>query len=277
MVLTRLRDPDNSTIYAKMKVYDGQNVKDTMPTAKPLEEYKDAGGVDEGMTGLSTRFGFKIISQTFNLRPEEIQANPIDLMYTLEEALKREHLPQEDRDRYFDYIKSWVQPRYFEFIDKELRIAYLESYSDFGQTMFERYCLFAESWLEDTNVRDPETHVLLNRDNLNSKLEEIEKAAGIANPKDFRNDIVHYVLRHRAKNEGKIPAWNSYEKIKVVIEKKMFAATAEIMPIVSFSPKGSSEEQKKHDNFVARMRTKGYTDRQIKTVVDYWVNHRKSS
>ena len=276
MVLTRLRDPENSTIYAKMKVYNGENVKDTMPMAKPFDEYRDAAGVDEGMTGLSTRFGFKIISQTFNLRPEEVQANPIDLMYVLEEALKREHLPQEAHDTYLDFIKAWVHPRYFEFIDKELRIAYLESYSDFGQTMFERYVLFAEAWLDESTVRDPETHTLLNRENLNSKLEEIEKSAGIVNAKDFRNDIVHYVLRYRAKNEGKMPAWNSYEKIKVVIEKKMFAATAEIMPVVSFSPKGSSEEQKKHDDFVARMRQKGYTDRQIRTLVDWWTNNRKA-
>jgi serine protein kinase len=276
MVLTRLREPENSTLFAKMKVYDGQNVKDTMPMAKPFEEYREAAGVDEGMTGLSTRFGFKILSQTFNLRPEEVQANPIDLMYVLEEALKREHLPEELHTNYVDFLKSWVQPRYFEFIDKELRIAYLESYSDFGQTMFERYVLFAEAWLDETTVRDPETHTLLNRDNLNGKLEEIEKAAGIPNAKDFRNDIVHYVLRYRSKNEGKMPAWNSYEKIKIVIEKKMFSATTEIMPIVSFSPKGSSEEQKKHDAFVERMRSKGYTDRQIRTLVDWWVSNRKN-
>lgn len=276
MVLTRLREPENSTIFAKMKVYNGENVKDTMPMAKPLEEYRDLAGVEEGMTGLSTRFGFKIMSQTFNLRPEEVQANPIDLMYVLEMALKHERLPEELFETYMDFIKTWVQPRYFDFIEKELRIAYLESYSDFGQTVFNRYCLFAEAWLDESTVRDPETHTLLNRDNLNAKLEEIEKSAGIVNAKDFRNDIVHYVLRYRAKHEGKMPAWNEYEKIKTVIEKKMFTATQDIMPIVSFSPKGSSEEQKKHDDFVARMRTKGYTDRQIKVLVDWWMDNRNS-
>ena len=277
MVLTRLREPENSTIFAKMRVYNGENVKDTMPMAKPYEEYRDAAGVDEGMTGLSTRFGFKILSQTFNLRTDEIQANAIDLMFVLEEALKQERMPEETFNHYMDFLRAWVKPRFFDFIEKELRIAYLESYSDFGQTMFERYCLFAEAWLDDNNVRDPETHTLLNRDNLNAKLEEIEKTAGIVNPKDFRNDIVHYVLRHRAKNEGKMPKWNEYEKIKVVIEKKMFTATQDIMPIVSFTPKGSSEEQKKHDDFVARMRTKGYTDRQIKVLVDWWMDNRKAS
>ena len=277
MVLTRLKTPENSTVYAKMKVYNGENVKDTMPMTKPLEEYKDAAGKEEGMAGLSTRFGFKILSETFNLRPEEIQANPIDLMFVLEEALKREHLKDELFNTYMDFLKTWAQPRYLEFVDKELRIAYLESYSDYGQTMFERYCLFAEAWLDDSSVRDPETHVVVNRDTLNNKLEQIEKSAGIVNAKDFRNDIVHYVLRYRAKNEGKMPKWNEYERIKIVIEKKMFSATQDIMPIVSFSPKGSSEEQKKHDDFVNRMMSKGYTQRQIKTMVDWWMNNRKAS
>lgn len=276
MILSRLREPENSSRYAKLRVYNGENVKDTMPNTKPIEEYKDAAGKDEGMSGLSTRFGFKILSETFNLRPEEIQANPIDLMFVLEEALKREHLPPAVYDEYIDFMKSWSKPRYMEFVDKELRIAYLESYSDYGQTMFERYCLFAEAWLDESGVRDPETHIMLNREALNSKLEEIEKPAGIVNAKDFRNDTVHYVLRYRARTEGKVPKWNEYEKIKVVIEKKMFSATQDIMPIVTFSPKGSSEEQKKHDEFISRMRSKGYTDRQIKTMIDWWTNNRKA-
>lgn len=277
MVLTRLYEPDNSSIFAKMKVYNGENVKDTMPMAKPFEEYRDAAGIDEGMTGLSTRFGFKIISQTFNLRPEEIQANPIDLMYVLEEALKREHLPEEIHDDYLDFIKSWVHPRYFEFIDKELRIAYLDSYGNFAQALFDRYVLFAEAWLDDSSVRDPETHTVLNRENLNAKLEEIEKAARIVNAKDFRNDVVNYSLRYRANNEGRQLQWNQYEKIKNVIEKKLFSNTQSIMPVISFSPKGSKDDMEKHSSFVTRMIERGYTHSQVKLIVDWYVNNSKSS
>ena len=277
IVLTRLVEPTNSTIFAKMKVYDGENVRDSMPNSKPIDEYREAAGVDEGMTGLSTRFGFKIISQVFNLRPEEVQANPIDLMFVLGESLKKEHLPEATFNAYMNFISSWVHPRYFEFLDKELRIAYLESYSSFGQTLFERYVLFAEAWLDDTTVRDPETHTTLNREHLNARLEEIEKPAGIYGARDFRNDVVNYVLRYRARNNGQVPEWNAYEKIRTVIEKKMFTATAEIMPIVSFSPKGSADEQSKHDAFIDRMRSKGYTDAQIKILVEWWIAHKKAS
>ena len=277
MVLSRLVEPENSTPFAKMWVYNGDNVKETMPNAKPLEEYKDAAGQREGMSGMSTRFAFKVLSSTFDLRPEELQANPIDLMYVLEEAIKKEALPQEREEKYMDYIKSYLQQRYLEFAEKELRTAYLESYSSFGQNMFERYVLFAEAWLNDEQCRDPETHTMLNRSILNDKLEELERPAAVMNVKDFRNDIVHYVLRYKAKNEGKAPRWDHYEKIKNVIEKRMFAATEQIMPVISFGSKADKETSEKHESFVQRMVERGYTVNQVKTLVSWYTNNKKGA
>jgi serine protein kinase len=276
-ILTRLKAHENSTPWAKLRVYNGDNVKDTMPNAKPYEEYREAAGNDEGMSGMSTRFAFKVLSATYDLRPEEQQANPIDLMYVIEQAVKKEGLPPEKLEKYLDYIKSNLQTRYFEFLEKELRTAYLESYRSFGQNMFERYVLFAEAWLADEQCRDPETHVLMDRDNLNKKLEEIEKAAGITNAKDFRNEIVHYVLRYKAKHEGVSPGWDQYEKIKTVIEKRMFSATEQIMPVIAFGPKQDKDTQEKHDGFVERMVEKGYTENQVKILVSWFTNNRKSA
>lgn len=276
-ILTRLKEHENSSLYAKLRVYNGDNVKDTMPNAKPYEEYRDKAGNDEGMTGMSTRFAFKVLSATYDLRPEAQQANPIDLMYVIEEAVKKEALQPEVVQKYLAFIKENLHPRYLEFVEKELRTAYLESYRPFGQNMFERYVLFAEAWLADEQCRDPETHDLLNRDKLNNKLEEIEKAAGIANPKDFRDEIVRYVLRYKNKNEGKSPAWDSYEKIKVVIEKRMFAATENIMPVISFGEKQDKDLEEKHNSFVERMKDRGYTIDQIKIIVAFFTNNRKSS
>ncbi|MDF3012769.1 MAG: PrkA family serine protein kinase, partial [Cellvibrio sp.] len=82
-VLSRIKEPENSNIFSKMRVYDGENLKDTDPRAKSLQEYRDAAGVDEGMNGLSTRFAFKILSKVFNFDPTEIAANPVHLMYVL--------------------------------------------------------------------------------------------------------------------------------------------------------------------------------------------------
>lgn len=277
MILTRLREPENSTVYAKMRVYNGENVKDTMPNAKPYEEYRELAGVDEGMSGMSTRFAFKLLSSTFDLRPEEVQANPVDLMYAIEEAIKKEALPEDTMKRYTAFIKEWLHKRYFEFLEKELRTAYLDSFNTFGQNLFERYVLFAETWLDDGQCRDPETHTLLDRAALNQRLEEIEKPTGIVGAKDFRNEIVHYVLRYRARNEGRSPRWNEYEKIKVVLEKRMFSATENIMPVVAFGPKQDKETEEKHSQFLQRMMANGYTEQQVKLLVAWWSSNKKSN
>ena len=275
IVLTRLKEHENSTMMAKLKVYNGENVKDTMPNAKPYEEYREAAGVDEGMNGMSTRFAFKVLSSTFDVRPEEKQANPVDLMYVVEEAIKKEALTEEKHKQYLTFLKELKQ-KYFEFLEKELRAAYLDSFDSFGQNMFERYVMFADAWLEDSQCRDPETHTLLNRDMLNQRLEEIEKPAGIYNAKDFRHEIVHYVLRYKNKN-GAAPRWNEYEKIKVVLEKRMFSATENIMPVVTFGPKQDAETAEKHNKFLERMQSLGYTENQVKTLVSWWADNKKAN
>ena len=124
-VSTRLAEHENSPLYTKMRVYDGENLKETDPKAKSVQEYRDAAGVDEGMTGVSTRFAFKILSQTFNYDTTEVGADPVHLMYILEQAIKREQFPKEAEAAYLDFIKSELAARYAEFIGHEIQKAYL--------------------------------------------------------------------------------------------------------------------------------------------------------
>lgn len=276
-VLSRLKEPENSSIFSKMRVYDGENLKDTDPKAKSYQEYRDFAGVDEGMTGLSTRFAFKILSRVFNFDHREVAANPVHLMYVLEQQIEQEQFPAEVADRYMRYLKEYLSPRYAEFIGKEIQTAYLESYSEYGQNIFDRYVTYADFWIQDQEYRDTNTGEILDRGALNSELEKIEKPAGISNPKDFRNEVVNFVLRARAKHDGQNPAWTSYEKLRAVIEKKMFSNTEELLPVISFTTKASGDEQKKHKDFVNRMISKGYTEKQVRLLCEWYLRVRKSS
>ncbi|SDJ76026.1 putative serine protein kinase, PrkA [Ferrimonas sediminum] len=276
-VLSRLKDPENSSIYSKMRVYDGETLKDTDPKAKSHQEYKDYAGVDEGMNGLSTRFAFKILSRVFNFDHSEVAANPVHLFYVLEKQIEREQFPQDQAERYLEHLKGYLIPKYVEFIGKEIQTAYLESYSEYGQNIFDRYVTYADFWIQDQEYRDPETGQLFDRGALNAELEKIEKPAGISNPKDFRNEIVNFVLRARANNSGKNPAWVSYEKLRTVIEKKMFSNTEDLLPVISFNTKTSADEQQKHDDFVDRMMEKGYTRKQVRLLSEWYLRVRKSS
>jgi serine protein kinase len=276
-VLSRIIDPENSSVYSKMRVYDGESLKDTDPKAKSYQEYRDYAGVDEGMNGLSTRFAFKILSRVFNFDHSEVAANPVHLFYVLERQIDREQFPIDTAERYKEFLKGYLIPKYVEFIGKEIQTAYLESYSEYGQNLFDRYVTYADFWIQDQEYRDPETGQLFDREALNAELEKTEKPAGISNPKDFRNEIVNFVLRARASHEGKNPNWTSYEKLRTVIEKKMFSNTEDLLPVISFNTKSSADDQKKHDDFVDRMVSKGYTAKQVRLLCEWYLRVRKAS
>jgi serine protein kinase len=275
-VLSRLKEPENSSFYSKMRVYDGENLKDTDPKAKSYQEYRDSAGVDEGMNGLSTRFAFKILSKVFNYDHSEVAANPVHLLHVLETQIEQEQYSEDVQDRYLGFLKEFLAPRYVEFIGKEIQTAYLESYSEYGQNIFDRYVQYADFWIQDQEFRDPDTGEIFNRQALNEELEKIEKPAGISNPKDFRNEVVNFVLRARANNNGNNPSWLSYEKLRTVIEKKMFSNTEDLLPVISFNPKASKADQQKHQDFVRRMVDRGYTEKQVRLLSEWYLRVRKA-
>lgn len=276
-ILTRLKEHENSSLFSKMRIYDGESLKDTDPHAKTMQEYRDAAGVDEGMDGSSTRFAYKILSGTFNFDTEEVAADPVHLMYVLEQAIRREQMPEETERTYLEFIKEELAPRYAEFIGNEIQKAYLESYHDFGQNLFDRYVAYADAWIEDHDFKDPDTGQLMDRELLEQELSKIEKPAGIANPKDFRYEVVKFALRARAKNSGHNPSWTSYEKIRDVIERRMFSQVEDLLPVISFGAKRDGDTAQKHEDFVQRMVGRGYTPRQVRRLVEWYMRVKKSS
>lgn len=274
-ILTRLKEPENSNYYAKMKVYNGEDMKDKDTKVKSLQEYKDFAGVDEGMTGWSTRQSYKILSKVYNYDTEELAANPVHLMLILEKQIEQEQYTKDREDKWVTFIKGILAPKYAEILEGEIQKAYLEAYDEYGQNIFDRYVQYADFWIQGEDFRDPDTGESFDPDALNEELEKIEKPAGVTNTKEFRNEIVQHVLRMRANNQGESPDWKAYEKLRVVIEKTMFSKTEDLLPIISFNKKASKDEQKKHDDFVARMMERNYTEKQVRILVEWYMRYNK--
>src|SRR5438034_33242 len=174
-VLSRLKSHENSNLYSKMRVYDGESLKDTDPRTKSSQEYRDAAGVDEGMDGISTRFAFKVLSGTFNFDTQEVAADPVHLMYVLEQSIWREQFPEEMEKKYLNFIKAELAPRYGE-----------------------------------------------------------------------------------------------------VIERRMFSQVEDLLPVISFGTKKDSDTEKKHADFVERMVERGYTERQVRRLVEWYMRVNKA-
>ncbi len=275
-VLSRLKEPENSNIYSKMRVYDGENLKDTDPKAKSIQEYRDSAGVDEGMAGLSTRFAFKILSKVFNFDPHEVAANPVHLLYVLEQQIEQEQFQPETRERYLRFIKEYLAPRYVEFIGKEIQTAYLESYSEYGQNIFDRYVLYADFWIQDQEYRDPETGEILNRAALNEELRRSRNPPASATRRTSATRSSTSCCAPVPATTARTRSWLSYEKLRVVIEKKMFSNTEDLLPVISFNAKASKEDQQKHNDFVKRMVERGYTEKQVRLLSEWYLRVRKS-
>lgn len=275
-ILTRLEEPENSTIWSKLKVYNGDNIKDKDPHAKSIHDYRSDSSKMEGFEGLSTRLAYKVLSEVFNYDSSEIAANPVHLFAVLEKVIYNEHLNDTTEQRYMGYLNDYIKIPYVEHIGKEIQECYLDSYSEYGQNLFDRYITYADFWLQDQDYRDPETGQILDRGVLAEELEKIEVPAEVSNPKDFRNEVVNFCLHYRAENKGKNPKWTSYAKLKNVIERSMFNKTEDLLPVISFHGHKNKENAVKHQDFIKRMVDKGYTEKQVKLLCEWYTRSKKA-
>lgn len=274
-VLSRLDAAGGEVSRVKMKVYDGESMKDKDVNAKSLHEYKAEASRDEGFSGISTRLAFKIISEVYNYDTNEVSADPIHLFTVLKNTIYKERLSKDKATLYGAVIKELLEPEYLKVVTKDVQRAYVDSYEEFGQSSVERYLAFADHWVQDNDYRDPDTGQMYDRAVLNAELEKIEKPAMIANPKDFRNEVVNFALRYKAK-EGQNLSWKAYPKLKRVIEANMLNKLEDLLPIISFGGHKSKEDAGKHESFLNRMKEQGYTETQVKRVVDWMMQKQKS-
>lgn len=274
-ILSRLKALDKIYLPTKMRVYNGESVKEEDVDAKPLREYLDRSGLDEGFSGMSTRFAFKVLSKVFNFDKDEIAADPVHMLLVLEDAVRAEGFDDTLAETYINIVKTYLTDQFADNLYKDISAAYLDSYDEFGQSLFDKYVLYADYWMQDQDFRDPDTGQLLERVELDEELSKLEKPARIANPKEFRHEIVNYSLRYRAKHDGKNPPWKAYEKLKKVIEASLFSKTEDILPIISFAQKGSETDRKKHAQYIKHMKTLGYTQKQTERLTQWYLRSRK--
>lgn len=273
-VMTRLHEPNNADIYNKLMLYDGDNIKDEDPKAKSFEDYKLEAGINEGMSGLSTRLSYKVLSKVYNFDSKEIGANPIHLFHVLTLMLDNEGLSKEVQNKYVSYLNK-LKDKYLVWLEKEISSSYIEAYSEYGQNLFDRYVMQADLWLQAKDYRDADTGELMNQTALNKELERIEQPADISNPRDFRQEISNFCLRYQVNHNGNNPSWTSYAKLKKVLEKQMFNKVEDMLPVIGYGKKETKDQEEKHDEFVKRMMNKGYTELQVKIICKWFMDNRR--
>lgn len=277
MIYTRVHNPDNSDVMAKMLTYDGQNCKAKYPTAKTISEYRTPEiAAVEGMDGMSSRAAFKLISKVFNFDPTEIAADGVHMLWLMKQFILEQYSNSEYRDSCIRFVEKYLEKEYLDKVAGEIRTSFFDSHEGWAQATFDKYVLYADHWIQDHDFLDPETGQQYDLKSLNSYCDTIERPAGISNAKDFRHEVVNFVLRYRSENKGKTPNWSTYKKLSEVIEKNLLKNGEDlIMDIVSHSTHANKDDQKKYNVFLENMKKNGYTESQVKRIVS-WLQKMRS-
>ncbi len=278
MTLTRISNPENSNIFHKMKVYNGEDIKATEPRVKSLMDYKANADHTEGYFGMSNRTGLAILAATFNKDVSEVSANSVHLIYEIDKYIDKTYThPKEAevKNTYLSFLKEYLIPEEITELGKDLAKANLEAHREYGQDLFDRYVYYANAYDQQVDYRDPETGELLDYDALDKWLSGLERKIGGIASKEFRADVVKFCLRYH-REHGKNPAWDCYTPMKDVIEANILSKTEDLLPMMSFNKKASKEDEKKHKDFVDRMVLMGYTEKQVKLLVDWWNKAKKT-
>lgn len=276
-VLTRLETIEGMSMISKLKVYNGETAKDEDKNAKTYQEYKELASLKEGTTGFSTRLAFKILAQVFNFDSDEIAADPIHLFQVIQDTIIKERLSEDKQTLYTAYLEQYLKEEYKYKLQKMLQEAYVESYEEYGQALFNKYFIYADKWLNHEEYLDPETGEMYSKEDMNEWLEAIEKkAGGIANPKDFRYEFVNLNLRHRSKFKGEDMNWKEDSGIKDVIEAQIDIQNDDILLSLSKHGKGTKEDKVAYQRVVENLKEKGFTEKQIRRNIEWYSKVRTS-
>lgn len=276
-VLSRLSDAEGVEKYdanIRAQVLNGEIPEEASKNVPTIGELRKYAPQDEGMSGISTRFAFKTLTETFNARANEGEhcADPVLLMEVLEDRIKKDgRISDDKKEKYLGFIKEYLAPEYAEFITREITAAFTGASDEMCQNMFDRYINMADAWISDEEFNDKSiTGKVLTREELEAKLAEIEKPAGIVNTKDFRNEVTRYVLK-KERNGNKVK-WDSYEKMASVIRDNLGKKMKDVLPVIKFDSAADEKQVKKRDEFVSNMQKKGYTMPMIKRAVGVYEN-----
>ncbi|WP_349409537.1 PrkA family serine protein kinase [Pseudalkalibacillus sp. SCS-8] len=248
-VLTRLKESSKQgvDVVKKMRLYDGENVEG-FNTADVEEMKKEFN--DEGMSGIDPRYVINRISSAI-IRKEVPAISPLDVLRSLKDGLDQHaSISKEDRDKYINFI-SIARKEYDDIAKKEVQKAFVYSYEESAKTLMDNYLDNVEAYCNKNKLRDPLTGDEMNPDE--KLMRSIEEQIGISEnaKKAFREEILIRISAYARK--GKKFDYNSHERLREAIQKKLFADLKDVVKITTSTKTPDESQLKKVNEVIARL------------------------
>jgi serine protein kinase len=248
-VMTRLEEPkrQNVDIVKKMKLYDGEDVEGYK--SKDVRELKEET-VREGMDGISPRYIINRLSSAL-VRDGVTCINPIDALRAIKDGFEQHTgISSEQRERYLNHI-SQARKEYDELAKIEVQRAFVYSFEEMARTMCNNYLDNVEAFCNKERIKDPITEEEMDPDE--QLMRSIEEQIGISeNAKNtFRQEILIRISSYARK--GKPFEYNSHERLKEAIEKKIFADLKDVVKITTSAKTPDPDQLRRINEVIDRL------------------------
>ncbi|MGX4670984.1 PrkA family serine protein kinase [Cerasibacillus sp. JNUCC 74] len=248
-ILTRLEDSKKPGVdlIKKMRLYDGESVEGF--NQADVDELKKEFPV-EGMNGIDPRYVINRISSAI-IRKDVPAINALDVLRALKDGLSQHpSISDEDKETYMNYI-SIARREYDEIAKKEVQKAFVYSYEESAKTLMNNYLDNVEAFCNKNKLKDPLTGEEMNPDE--KLMRSIEEQIGISEnaKKSFREEILIRISAFARK--GKRFDYNSHERLREAIQKKLFADLKDVVKITTSSKTPDESQLKKINEVIARL------------------------
>lgn len=270
-ILTRLEPSAKCDLMTKLKLYNGEEIVEKGKTKKlDVSELKEESK-REGMGGISTRFIMKALDNALSDNIEDNCIHPLSVRESLVNMVKSGDLPDDLKRSYLDILKDVIHKDYLEILEKEITKAFVYSYQEQADTLFQNYLDHAEAWVTKSKVKDRNTKEELAPDE--GFLKSIEEQIAIVGTAadGFRQEVIAYLWSIGRRGE-KIH-YESYEPLKEAIEKKLMASVRDVSRIITKSRTRDSEQQEKYSLMVQQLISNGYPESCVDVILKYASNH----
>jgi serine protein kinase len=185
--------------------------------------------------------------------------------------VKEQDFPEDTRKRYLEFLQDTLHKEYLEILEKEITKAFVYSYQEQAESLFQNYLDHAEAYVTKKRFKDRSTGEELEPDE--SFMRSIEEQIAIIGTAadGFRQEVIAYLWSVTRRAE-KI-TYESYEPLKEAIEKKLMASVRDVSRIITKARTRDDDQSKKYDKMVEQLIRNGYPASCVDTILKYAANN----
>jgi serine protein kinase len=270
-ILSRLEPTNKCDLMTKLKLYNGEEVVEKGKTKRiDVVELREEAK-SEGMNGISTRFIMKALDNALSDNIEQNAIHPISVREALVHMVKEADFPDDVKKRYLEFLQDTLHKEYLEVLEKEITKAFVYSYQEQAEALFQNYLDHAESYVTKKKFKDRSTGEVLEPDEGFMKSIE-EQIAIIGTACDgFRQEVIAYLWS--AGRRGEKVSYECYEPLKEAIEKKLMASVRDVSRIITKARTRDDDQHKKYGRMVEQLIRNGYPASCVDIILKYAANN----